>query len=49
MPSPVPAEDELVQVALEMWFPDAVVGAEGPSLEIGENAVDPRQDDVSGH
>jgi len=44
---PVPAEHELVQVALQMAFPEAVEHAFRPSLHIGEDAVNPVQDLVS--
>ena len=33
MPSPILAIDELVEIAAKMGFADAVIGAEGPSLD----------------
>ena len=41
---PVPAEHELVQVALQMAFPEAVKHTFRPSLQVGEYAVNPVQD-----
>jgi hypothetical protein len=49
MPSPIPAEDELVEVSLQMCFADAMEGAHGPALEVREYPVDPGQQDVGGH
>ena len=42
----VEAEDELVEVGLEMLAAQAVIDAESPGLEVGKDAVDPGQDDV---
>jgi len=42
--SPVPPEHELVKVALQMAFPEAVEQAFRPSLQVGEHAVNPVQD-----
>jgi hypothetical protein len=42
MASPVPAKDELFEVAAQVRRADAVVGAECPALEIGEDPVNPR-------
>ncbi len=39
----VEAEDELIDVVGQVFGADAVMGAEQPSLEVGEGAVDPRQ------
>ncbi len=41
--SSVPAEDEFVEVALDMGFAQSVEDALGPSLEVREHAVDPFQ------
>ena len=49
MASAVPAEDELFEVAAQVWLADAVVGAQRPSLEVGEDAMDPRQDHMGRH
>jgi hypothetical protein len=49
MRSPVPAEDELVQVAVDVLLPQPVEGAERPKLEVREDPVDPRHEDVGGH
>ena len=50
MPSPIPAKDELFEVAAQVRFADAVIGAERPALEVGEDAMlDPRQDHVRRH
>src|SRR5689334_25186483 len=45
----VEAEDEFVEVALEVFAAQAMVDAQGPDLEVGEDPVDPGQDDMSGH
>jgi hypothetical protein len=45
----VEAKDELVKIGLQMLAAQAVVDAQGPELEVGEDAVDPGQDDVGGH
>jgi len=42
--APVEAEGELVQVGLEVVVADAVVGADQPTLEVPEHAMDARQD-----
>ena len=46
MPAPIPAKDEFLEIATQVRLADAVVGAERPGFEIGEDAVDPRQDDM---
>src|SRR3954464_3278742 len=48
-PASVEAEDELVEVGLEVLATQAVIDAERPALEVGEDAVGPRQHDMSGH
>src|SRR5438270_12920663 len=45
----VEAEDELVEVGLEVFSTQAMIDAERPALEIGEDAVGPGQHDMSGH
>src|SRR3954454_9451620 len=45
----VEAEDELVEVGLEVFSMQAVIDAERPALEIGEDAVGPGQHDMGGH
>src|SRR5512134_1202850 len=47
MPAAVPAEDELVEVALQVLAAQAVEGPEPPALEVREDAVRPAQHDVS--
>jgi len=47
--APVEAEDELVEVGLKVFSAQAVVDAQGPDLEVGEDAMDPGQDDMGGH
>jgi len=39
-----PAKDELIAVSGKMCLAQAVVDAEGPGFEIGEDAMDPAQD-----
>ena len=45
----VEAEDELVEIGLQMPAAQAVIDAQGPDFEIGEDAVRPGQDDMGGH
>src|SRR5260370_7470921 len=45
----VEAEDEFIKVGLEVLAAQPMVDAQGPDLEVGEDPVNPRQDDVSGH
>ena len=45
----VETEDELVEIGLQMLAAQAVVDAQGPDLEVGEDAVHPRQHDMGGH
>src|SRR6478735_11222015 len=45
----VEAEDELVEVGLEVFATQAMIDAERPALEIGEDAMGPGQHDMSGH
>ena len=47
--APVEAEDELVEIGLEVVAAQAVVDPQGPDLEVGEDAMDPGQDDMGGH
>src|SRR5215212_12201303 len=47
--APVEAEDELVEVGLEVFAAQAMIDAERPALEVGEDAVGPGQHDMSGH
>jgi hypothetical protein len=39
----VELEDDLVEIALEMFPSQAIVDGERPSLQVGEDAMDPRQ------
>ena len=45
----VEAEDELIEVGLEVLAAQPVIDAHGPDLEVGKDPVDPGQHDVSGH
>jgi len=45
----VKAEDEFIEVGLDVLAAQSVVDAQGPDLEVGEDPVNPGQDDVSGH
>ena len=42
--APVPAEDELVQVALDVLASQPVMHPQGPALQVREDPVDPGQD-----
>ena len=44
----VEAKDELIEIGLQMLATQPVVDASRPSFEVGEDLVDPRQDEVSG-
>src|SRR5438270_10108537 len=45
----IEAEDEFIEVALEVLAAQPVVDAQGPDLEVGEDPVNPGQDDMGGH
>ena len=45
----VEAEDEFIEVGLEVLAAQPVVDAQGPDLKVGEDAVNPGQDDVGRH
>ena len=45
----VEAEDELVEIGLEMAAAQAVIDAQRPDLEVGEDAMHPGQHDIGGH
>ena len=45
----VEAEDELVEIGLKVFAAQTVVDAQGPDLEVGEDAMNPGQDDMGGH
>ena len=45
----VEAEDEFIEVALEVLAAQPVIDAQGPDLEVGEDPVNPREHDVGGH
>src|SRR5215470_1562131 len=48
-PAPIEAEHELVEVVLEVRPPQSVVDTKAPALEVGEQAMGPRQDNVRRH
>ena len=45
----VEAEDEFIEVGLEVLAAQPVIDAQGPDLKVGEDPVDPGQDDMGGH
>ena len=45
----VEAKDELIEIALDVFAAQAVIGAERPAFEIGEDAVGPGQHDRGSH
>ena len=47
--SAVEAEDEFIEIELQVLAAQAVVDTQRPDLEVGEDPVNPRQDDVGGH
>ena len=47
-PAPVEAEDELVEVGLQVLASEAVVNAQRPGPEVGEDAINSGQDYMGG-
>ena len=45
----IEAEDEFIEVGLQVRSAQAMVDAFAPGLEVGEGGVDPGQDDVGRH
>src|SRR5215218_7812030 len=45
----IEAEDELVEVGLQVLLAQAVIDAQAPALGVGEHAVDPGQHEMGGH
>src|SRR5271169_5311948 len=45
----VEAKDELIEIGLKVLSAQAVIDAQGPDLEVGKDAVRPRQHDMGGH
>ena len=45
----VEAEDEFIEVGLEVLAAQPVIDAQGPDLDVGEDPVNPREHDVGGH
>lgn len=45
----IESEDELVEVGLQVFASQAVIDAQRPRLEVGEDAMDAGQNDVGGH
>ena len=45
----VEAEDEFIEVGLEVLAAQPVIDVQGPDLEVGEDPVNPGQDDMGGH
>jgi hypothetical protein len=45
----VKAEDEFIEVGLEVLAAQPVIDAQGPDLEVGEDPVNPREHNVGGH
>ena len=45
----VEAEDEFIEVGLEVLAAQPVIDAQGPDLEVGEDPVNPGQHDVGSH
>jgi hypothetical protein len=47
--SAVEAENEFIEVGLEVLAAQPMIHAQGPDLEVGKDPVDPRQEDVRSH
>src|SRR5258705_2844109 len=45
----VEAEDEFIEVGLEVLTAQPVIDAQGPDLEVGEDPLNPRKHDVAGN
>ena len=45
----VEAENEFIEVGLEVLAAQPMIDAQGPDREVGKDPVDPGQHDVSGH
>src|SRR5690348_949394 len=45
----VEAEDEFIKVGWEVFATQPMVDTQGPHLEVGEDPVNPGQDDMGGH
>ena len=45
----VEAEDEFIEIGLDMFFPQAVIDTGRPAFEVREDAMNPRQNDMGGH
>src|SRR5512147_1954640 len=45
----VEARGEFVEIGLQVFATQAVIDAECPAFEVGEDAMRPRQDEVGGH
>jgi hypothetical protein len=45
----VEAEDEFIEVRLEVLAAQPVIDAQGPDFEVGEDPVNPWEHDVGGH
>ena len=45
----IESEDELVEVGLQVFAAQAVIDAQRPCLEVGEDAMDPGQNEMGGH
>jgi hypothetical protein len=45
----VEAEDEFIEVGLEVLSAQPVIDAQGPDFEFGEDPMKPREHDVGGH
>src|SRR5512147_3307971 len=45
----IEAKGEFVEIGLQVFPAQAVIDAECPAFEVGEDAMRPRQDDVGGH
>jgi len=49
MAPPVPAEDEFVEIGLDMSLAEPVIDAEAEALQVREDAVNPRQEHMRRH
>ena len=47
-PAAVKAEDKLVEIGLQVRAAEPVIDAECPGFEVGEDAMNPGEDDVGG-
>jgi len=49
MPAPIPPEHELVEIRLQISFTKPVINAQPKPLNVREDSMNPRHEDMSSH